>query len=63
MPYVLEVSQGWFERHGVKAAIHTLSAEYANTMIDKGFDLVTLSNDYRHMVSRASEVLSQVKQR
>ena len=46
---------------GIKAAIHTLSADYANAMIDKGFDFVTLSSDHRYMVSRASEVLSQTK--
>ncbi len=48
------------KRHGVKAAIHTVSAEYANLMIDKGFDLVTLSTDYRHMAAKAGEMLAAV---
>ncbi len=49
------------KRHGVKAAIHTTSAEYANTMIGKGFDLVTLSNDYRHMTAKAGEMLAALE--
>ncbi len=49
------------KRHGVKAAIHTAGADYANLMIGKGFDLVTLSNDYRHMVAKAGEMLAAVE--
>ena len=49
------------KRHGVKAAIHTVSAKYANLMIAKGFDLVTLSNDYRHMSAKAGEMLAALK--
>lgn len=45
---------------GIKAAIHTLSADYANEMIDRGFDLVTLSSDHRHMIGRAAEMLNAV---
>ena len=48
------------KRHGIKAAIHTTSAEYANLMIGKGFDLVTLSNDYRHMAAKAGEILAAI---
>lgn len=47
------------KRHGIKAAIHTMSSAYANKMIDKGFDLVTLSSDFRHMLANASAMLSE----
>ncbi len=48
-------------RHGIKAAIHTGGIDYANLMVEKGFDLVTLSNDYRHMVAKAGEMLAALK--
>ena len=51
------------KRNGIKAAIHTMSAAYANEMIDKGFDLVTLSSDFRHMMASASAMLSDVNLR
>lgn len=47
--------------HNVKACIHTLSPDYANEMIAKGFELVTMSSDHRMMMSRAAEVLEAVK--
>jgi len=50
------------KRHNIKAAIHTMGSEYANEMIEKGFDLVTLSNEYRHMATRAAQVLGELKQ-
>ena len=48
------------KRHGIKAAIHSMPSEYANEMIEKGFDLVTLSNEYRHMATQAAKVLGEV---
>jgi 4-hydroxy-2-oxoheptanedioate aldolase len=48
------------KRHGIKAAIHAMTADYANEMIEKGFDLVTLSNEYRHMATQAAKVLGEV---
>ena len=51
------------KRGGIRAGIHTFSAEYANAMIDKGFDLVTVSSDYRHMLARAGEALAATKDR
>ena len=48
------------KRHGIKAAIHCGGSEYANLMAGKGFDLVTLSNDYRHMVAKAGEMLGEL---
>ena len=43
--------------HGKKAGIHAMTAEYANEMIEKGFDLVTLSSDFRHMIANAATML------
>ena len=48
------------KRNGIKAGIHTMSADYANAMIEKGFDLVTLSGDTRHMVASASRMLADM---
>lgn len=65
-PQVMERIDAILERaqkHGVKAGIHTLSTAYANEMIDKGFDLVTLSSDFRHMMASASAMLSDVNLR
>jgi 4-hydroxy-2-oxoheptanedioate aldolase len=47
-------------RNGIKAGIHTMSADYANAMIEKGFDLVTLSGDTRHMIASASRMLADL---
>ena len=51
------------KRNGIRAGMHTMSAAYANEMIDKGFDLVTLSSDFRHMMASASAMLSDVNLR
>jgi len=48
------------KRHGIKAGIHTMTAAYANEMVEKGFDLVTLSSDFRLMLAGASAILSDV---
>jgi 4-hydroxy-2-oxoheptanedioate aldolase len=48
------------KRHGIRAGMHTMSAAYANEMIDKGFDLITLSSDFRHMMASAAAMLSDV---
>jgi 4-hydroxy-2-oxoheptanedioate aldolase len=48
-------------RHGIKVGIHCMSAGYANEMVDQGFDLVTLSSDFRHMMASASAMLSDMK--
>ncbi len=45
-------------RHGIKAGIHVLSADYANQMIEKGFDLVTLSGEVRLMLAGANQMLA-----
>lgn len=46
------------KRHGIKAGIHTMTAAYAAEMVAKGFDLVTLSSDFRLMMAAAGDILS-----
>ncbi len=46
---------------GKKAGIHAMTAEYANEMIERGFDLVTLSSDFRHMIANAKDMLEATK--
>lgn len=48
------------KKHGIRAGMHTMSAAYANEMIDKGFDLVTLSSDFRHLMASAAAMLSDI---
>ena len=45
------------KRHGIKAGIHTMTAAYAREMVDRGFDLVTLSSDFRLMMASAANIL------
>lgn len=45
-------------RHGIKAGIHTMTAAYATEMVEKGFDLVTLSSEFRLMMAGAATILS-----
>ena len=47
------------KRNGLRAGIHALSAEYAVEMAEKGFDLVTLSSEFRHMMAGASAMLDR----
>ena len=47
------------KRNGLRAGIHALSAEYATEMVEKGFDLVTLSSEFRHMMAGASAMLDK----
>ena len=37
-----------------------MTAAYANEMVKKGFDLVTLSSDFRLMMASAATILSDV---
>jgi 4-hydroxy-2-oxoheptanedioate aldolase len=48
------------KRHGIRSGIHTMTADYANEMIEKGFDLVTLSSEFRLMMAAATDILSDV---
>jgi 4-hydroxy-2-oxoheptanedioate aldolase len=46
------------KRHGIRSGIHTMTADYANEMFKKGFDLVTLSSEFRLMMAAAADILS-----
>lgn len=48
------------KKHNVFAGIHTGSAEFALSMSDKGFNLVTVLSDARLMASSAQAVLEQM---
>jgi 4-hydroxy-2-oxoheptanedioate aldolase len=41
---------------GVKVGVHTASVAYSQTMIERGFDLVTVGADTRFMMSGKGEV-------
>jgi 4-hydroxy-2-oxoheptanedioate aldolase len=49
------------KEHGVNAGIHCASSEYAKKMLKTGFDLVTLSVDYRILGAAAAEMVKQVR--
>ena len=48
-------------RAGIKAGIHCLSPSYARSMIDAGFDLVTLGSDLRIYVAALEETIETLK--
>jgi 4-hydroxy-2-oxoheptanedioate aldolase len=43
---------------GVKACMHTASAPYAQRMIERGFDLVTVMGDVRYLMAGQSDVVA-----
>lgn len=45
---------------GIKAGIHCVSAEYANRMLDAGFDFVTVGSDIRWVRTGLSEALAAI---
>jgi 4-hydroxy-2-oxoheptanedioate aldolase len=49
-------------KHNIVAGIHTNSPDYAQQMIAKGFQLVSLSSDTSMLRSAAQAVLKQMKQ-
>ena len=49
------------KKNKIVAGIHTLKPEYAEKMIKKGFQLVTVGSDQRFMSSGAKETLSKFK--
>ena len=62
--------QGVFFRQAIKviakknniiAGIHNMKAEYAQKMINKGFQLVTVGSDQRFMSGGAKEAISKFK--
>ena len=49
------------KKRNLLAGIHNGSAEYAQNMISKGFDLVTVGSDQRFMSSGAKSVIDKIK--
>ncbi len=49
------------KKHGVNAGIHCASSEYAKKMLKTGFDLVTLSVDYRILGAAAADMVKQTR--
>lgn len=51
------------KKHRTKVGIHCATAEYAKKMVKQGFDLVTLSVDYRIMAGAASEMVQYMRKK
>ena len=49
------------KEHGKIAGIHNGTTAYAKKMIDIGYNLVTISSDYRSMVTHAQQILKEMK--
>ena len=49
------------KKKGVNAGIHCASSEYAKKMLKSGFDLVTLSVDYRILGAAAAEMVKNAR--
>ena len=49
------------KKNKIVAGIHNMKAEYAEKMIKKGFQLVTVGSDQRFMSSGAKESVSKFK--
>ena len=63
-PPVVEAQERIVEackRHGVVAGIHNNTAAYALTMIEAGYQFVTLASDSRFLAARAGEEVTAVR--
>ena len=49
------------KKNKIIAGIHNMKAEYAQKMINKGFQLVTVGSDQRFMSGGAKEAVSNFK--
>lgn len=49
------------KKHGMFAGMHTGSAQYANAMMSKGFDMVTVLSDARLITTAATAVLKEMQ--
>ena len=49
------------KKNKIVAGIHNMKADYAEKMIKKGFQLVTIGSDQRFMSSGAKEIMSKFK--
>jgi len=50
------------KEYGKIAGIHNGTSKYAKEMIDVGFELVTISSDFRAMTSGAQKVIDEMKE-
>jgi len=48
-------------KHGIKAGLHTGSADYASRAIDWGYDLVTAGTDVRLLSEAAGQTVRTVR--
>ena len=49
------------KKNNIVAGIHNMTPEYAQKMISKGFQLVTISSDQRFMTAGAKSTLEKLK--
>ena len=49
------------KKNNIVAGIHNMTLEYAQKMISKGFQLVTISSDQRFMTAGAKSTLEKLK--
>ena len=49
------------KKNNIYAGIHNMSAEYAQKMIDRGFNLVTVGSDQRFMSAGAKNSVEKIK--
>ena len=49
------------KKHKIVAGIHNGTPEYAQRMIDKGFQFVTIASDARLMAAKAAEVVGKMR--
>lgn len=49
------------KKHRTKVGIHCATPEYAKKMVKEGFDLITLSVDYRIMAAAAAEMVNKMR--
>ena len=49
------------KKNNIFAGIHNMSAEYAQKMIDKGFQFVTIGSDIRYMTTGAKKDIEKLK--
>ncbi len=50
------------QRQGIVAGLHTNSSEYANKMIDKGWQFVTVKTDSTLLASAANSIIQSLRQ-
>ena len=48
-------------KHGIKAAMHCASAEFAAGAVERGFDMVMLTSDLHSMIAGAKAQLDALK--